>query len=473
MTPDAKGPAQPSAGQVAGQPAQSHPALVLIDLMHRARLASTAAELRFLAVNDTHRLALYRQSALWFEGMGVQALSGVVQVEANAPYAQWLNLLMRHVSQVHAQPAMLSAADMPPELAQEWANWLPPHACWIPIVAGQQSSAHPAGGLLLVRELTWQPNDLALLSEWMGAWRLAWMVMHPHGAFHWRRWLQRGWKKIWHSTPQQPWYKRRPQQWAIALALVACSPIRLSILAPGELVPANPSVIRSPIEGVVDVFHVQPNQKVSKGQPLFGYDEAVIKAKLDVAMQALATSETEYRQNLQLALSDPKAKSQLLVLQGRIEEKRAETEMLNEQLKRSQVLAPQDGVVIFDDPTEWIGRPLSIGEAIMRVAAVDDMEIEAWVPVADAIPLNPDATATLYLSASPLSPAYGQLRYLSHEAVKRPDGSYAYRLRAQLTESTDHRVGLKGTVRVHGRWVPMIYWALRRPWASIRTFIGW
>lgn len=473
MSLDVNGPAQPVAGQAAGQPAQSHPALVLIDLMHRARSATNSAELRFLAVNDSHRLALYRQSALWFEGMGVQALSGVVQVEANAPYAQWLSLLMRHMAQTHQQPAMLSAADVPAELAQEWAHWLPPHACWIPIAAGGHASAHPAGGLLLVRELTWQPNDLALLAEWMGSWRLAWMVMHPQGAFHWRRWAQRLWLKLWHSKPEQPWYKRRPQQWALALILVACFPIRLSILAPGELVPANPSVIRSPIEGVVDAFHVQPNQQVKKGQALFGYDEAVIKAKLDVAVQALATSEAEYRQNLQLALSDPKAKSQLLVLQGRIEEKRAETEMLSEQLQRSQVVSPQDGIVIFDDPTEWIGRPLSIGEAIMRVAAVDDMEIEAWVPVADAIPLDSNASATLYLSASPLSPANGQLRYMSHEAVKRPDGSYAYRLRARLSETTDHRVGLKGTVRIHGRWVPMIYWALRRPWASIRTFIGW
>ena len=67
-----------------------NPSLTLIDLIGRARNARSAAELRFLLVNETHALANYRQSALWFSDSGLETLSGVVQVEANAPYAHWL-----------------------------------------------------------------------------------------------------------------------------------------------------------------------------------------------------------------------------------------------------------------------------------------------------------------------------------------------------------------------------------------------
>ena len=49
----------------------------------------------------------------------------------------------------------------------------------------------------------------------------------------------------------------------------------------------------------------------------------------------------------------------------------------------------------------------------------------------------------------------------------------AYRLRATLTEPTGHRVGLKGTARLQGRWVPLAYWVLRRPLASVRAAVGW
>jgi len=34
------------------------------------------------------------------------------------------------------------------------------------------------------------------------------------------------------------------------------------------------------------------------------------------------------------------------------------------------------------------------------------------------------------------------------------------------------RLGLKGTVRLDGHRVPLIYWLLRRPLAVVRTFVG-
>ena len=70
-------------------PAES-PVITLLGLARRVRHADSSAELAFMAVNDSHSLAPYRQAALWFDGQGAVALSGVVQVEANVPYVQWL-----------------------------------------------------------------------------------------------------------------------------------------------------------------------------------------------------------------------------------------------------------------------------------------------------------------------------------------------------------------------------------------------
>ena len=145
---------------------------------------------------------------------------------------------------------------------------------------------------------------------------------------------------------------------------------------------------------------------------------------------------------------------------------------LADQLARSRVLAPQDGIALFDDPLEWIGKPVTIGERILRVAAANEVEIEAWLPIADAIPLAAGAPVQLFLNAQPLQPVSATLRYMAHEAVQRADGSYAYRIRATLDETTDHRVGLKGTARVQGDPVPLAYWVLRRPIASLRTTLG-
>lgn len=99
------------AGPVAAAPLPANPLIVLLDLARRARRAASVPELRFMAVNDSHSLAPYRQAALWLSGMGVQALSGIVQIEANAPYTLWLGKLCAHLSGRGDQPLRLTAAD--------------------------------------------------------------------------------------------------------------------------------------------------------------------------------------------------------------------------------------------------------------------------------------------------------------------------------------------------------------------------
>ena len=104
----------------------------------------------------------------------------------------------------------------------------------------------------------------------------------------------------------------------LALLLLFVCPVRLSVLAPGELVPANPAVVRAPLEGVIDKFHVRPNERVQAGQPLFSFDETALASRRDVARQVLNTAQAEYRQMAQLALNDARSKGQLAVLLGQV-----------------------------------------------------------------------------------------------------------------------------------------------------------
>lgn len=460
--------------------AEANPLLALLNLCHAARTAAGVEALGFLLVNDTRRLMAYRQAALWQHQGGIQALSGVIEADGNAPYAQWLHKVCSHLHGIHSSasaqealaalpsaPQPVQADDLPPELAGEWQAWLPAHALWLPL----GEAGRPEGGLLLAADAPWPAAELALLTEWGHAWQHAWKGLQPQAAWSPRRWLAQlpDWLR---ASRAQPWWRRRPLQLAIGALLVLLFPVRLSVLAPGELVPARPAVLRAPMEGVISQFHVRPNEAVRAGQALFSFDEAALASRLEAARQALATAEAEYRQFAQLALTDGKSKGQLAVLAGKIGEKQAEADYLARQFERSHVVAPQDGIALFDDPAEWIGRPVQTGERIMRVADANDVEIEAWIAIGDAIPLEAGAPVQLYLSATPFRPVAGRLRYLNHDAVARPDGSYAYRARARLEDVPRDRIGLKGTAKLHGQWTTLIHWVLRRPLASIRQFIA-
>lgn len=464
-------PHQADAPQVSGQALGA-----LLELGRRARQAMDNQVLGFMAVNDSHALAAYRQAALWLKDEGVKALSGVVQLEANAPYVQWLHGVCQHLSAERPVPSVVDASELPDKLASEWSAWLPAFGLWIPLPADAlgDASASPLGGWLLARDTPWQNSDIALLYEWMEIWSYCWRQRQRATPWSWssQHWLRMAQAQF-QRKPDQLWWKQRRVHWAAAALVVLLCPIRLTVLAPGELTPANPAVIRAPLEGVIGSFAVKPNEVVQSGQLLFSFDDAPLKSRLKVAQQALSSAEAEYRQSAQLAVSEAKYKGQLALLMGKVEERRAEADYLLGQLERSHVVAPQGGVALFDDPSEWIGKPVSTGERIMRVAAPDDVEVQAWLAVDDAIALEQGAPVSLYLNASPLNAVSAQVRYAAHEAVQRADGSYAYRVRASLQGKTAHRVGLKGTAKVSGSWVALGYWILRRPLAAVRQLIGW
>ncbi len=435
----------------------ANPLLTLLELGQRARAASSTAELGFLLVNDTRALLSYRQAALWLADGGVRALSGVVSVDGNVPYAQWLQRLAKHLAATHKSEAPLAVdvAALPAEIAAEWNEWLPAAATWLPL-------NNAGGGLLLAGDQPLAPELDPLLGEWRDIWQHAWQAQQNPV-----RWVP--WKNT-RAAKGVRW--RRYLLAALMVIGVLSIPVRLTVLAQGELVPSNPATIRAPLDGVIADFSVRPNETVEPGQLLFSFDQAPLESRLTVAREALATARAEYRQASQMVLTDPQARGQISTLLGKIAEKEAQATFLQGQAERSRVLAPSAGIVLLDDPSEWIGRPVQTGEKILQVAAPNDVEIEAWIPIGDAIPLAEQAPLQLYLAASPLTSLEGTVRYMSHRATARPDGSFAYRVRATLVTPSDQRIGLKGTVKLYGERVSVAYWVLRRPLAAVRQFLA-
>lgn len=456
--------------------ATSNPLAVLLQLGRRARQAEDEARLGFILVNETHQLASYRQAALWLHDEGVIALSGVVTPEANAPYVQWLSRLCRQWAQAGKdKPWQIQASDLSPEDALEWSQWLPPQAVCVPVPSvGQRFKG---GMLVLVREMPWTDGELALLAEWTAIWAGGRALIDKGGVF------TRLWQRL-HGRPAQMaparsafslaglFRRRRTWVWLLILLLLML-PVRVTVLAPADLVPLSPSVVRAPIDGVIEQVHVIPNQTVSIDTPLFEFDRTSIRNRLLIAERSLDTVRAELRQRSQQALFDDSGTAQVEILQGQLAEKQIELDYLRELAQRSMVTAQRPGIVLFDDPYEWIGRPVITGERVMVIADEREAEVEAWLSPANAIALETGSRVNIYLNADPIRPLQATLRYVGHEAMLRPDGQYAYRVRASLTQMDERsRIGLKGTARLEGNRVPLIYWVMRRPLAGLRAWLG-
>ncbi|TAN58014.1 MAG: HlyD family efflux transporter periplasmic adaptor subunit [Rhodospirillales bacterium] len=399
-------------------------------------------------VNDTRALVEYRQAALHMAGKGVVAVSGVSSVEDDAPFT----LFLRRVFTAHEAGREISAAER-----EEWAEWLPPKPLFLPLADVDDQRL---GTLLLARDKDWDQGVSTILQRLTDAYAFAWTAKHrPARLSQWRSRL----------TAMPRW----KAMVAVTIFMVLIFPVRLSVLAPAEIVPLDPAVIRAPLDGVIETVHVRPNQAVAAGDVLFQLDATTIVGKMDVAAKALDTAKAEQDQATQQAFFDPKAKAGWAVIKAKVEEKQAELAQLNDLLVRSQVRSPRDGVAVMDDPSEWIGRPVNVGEKVLAVAAPAQVEVEAWLAPADLIDLEPGAPVTLFLNTDPLSPVSSVLSYVAFEATLQPDGLLAHRARAKIADDTRPRIGFKGTARLDGHRVPLVYWLFRRPLAVIRQHLGW
>lgn len=439
----------------------------LLHLGKRARKAQTPEDLGFILVNETFHLVPYRQAALCLHEGGVSTLSGVVTLQKTAPYVQWLERwCTKHP--VQDEPVLWDLREMAQEEAlKDWSDWLPAWLLAVPLQNPGQEDSDQIGVLLLALEAPCAQGHLQLLQEWGEIWSSHYRMRLP-------RKQVRSWAHLQARVKQMSFKKRAAA--AAGLALVLLFPVDMTVLAQGELVPLEPSIIASPLDGVVQKVLVLPNERVKAGQPLLEFDRISLQSKLQVAQQALATVEADYRQRAQRAVFDAESKSLLAVVQSQLEEKSAEAAYLKSLNERGVVTAPRDGLVLFDDPNQWVGRPVVTGERIMVVADETKVAMEAWLSPADAVSLPDGSDMTLYLASDPLNPLQANVQYVSHVAQLRPDGQFAYKVRGSLTPQAlkaQPRVGMKGTVKLYGETVPLVYRLMRRPWASFRAWVGW
>ena len=434
----------------------------LVQLGKRARRAATIEELGFIAVNETHALVPYRQAALWRRDArgagGVLALSGAPAIERNAPFALWLERVLAALDRTDggAPARVVGAADLPQALGEEWAEWLPPRGLWLPLLGRDDA---PLGALFLVRDPPWQESDGRLLVELADVYGHAWAAL--------RGGHRRSWRMLWRRD------RRMQAAIAVALAVLLWLPITQSALAPAEVVPLEPAVVRAPLEGVIEKIAVHPNQDVTAGQLLLTLDPNTVQNRLEVARKALAVAEAEYRQAAQQSLFDDKSRSQLAALQGRLEQRRAEVAYVESLLDRLSVKADRAGIAVFDDPNDWAGRPVTIGERILTIADPDRAEVEIRLSVPDAITLESGAPVAFFLNVAPEHSISAVLRYASYEATTSPDGVLSYRLKASIAQGqATPRIGLKGTAKIYGQRVSLFYFLMRRPLAALRQVVG-
>ncbi|MES1927178.1 HlyD family efflux transporter periplasmic adaptor subunit [Salinisphaera sp. T31B1] len=432
----------------------------LFEIEHRLRGAESLITLRFVVTNEVRGVVDYGHAALLEPGVSgwrITALSDVPAVDRNSLFAQFVERAFAAQDRAEAGPRALDADALGEWERGVWSEVSPSSVLLAPLAG---PGREPVAWLWLAREPDWSETDRFMCAH------IAEVAGHAFAALAPRR-DRAGWLAGLRR-------RRVAIGLLVLLALVLALPVHLSALAPAEIVARDPAIIAAPMDGVVERVLVEPNARVKAGQALVRMQDIEARNRYAVASEALKVAQAQYDTAQQQAFDDADSRAELAQRAAEVDLRRVQKAYAKQQLDRVVLSADHAGLAIFNDPSDWAGRPVQTGERIMQLADPDSREVRVELPVEDALLLAAGAPVKLFLDSHPLAPVRGEVTRVAYKPVANARDQMVYRVTARLSEQRDYlRIGLRGTAKISGGRVPLAYYLLRRPLTALRQMIGY
>jgi multidrug efflux pump subunit AcrA (membrane-fusion protein) len=433
-----------------------------IELQAEARAAGSLDTLKFVIVNATRKMALFDQAFLLEpqsdSGWRITLASSVAKVDHNAPMVRTIEAWASRPRTI-ADPNShgVHTVELPTLDGQKLGLADLKFGLWVPI---KSRSGDIAAILLVLKQESWRPQHVMLMAPLAGAYGHAWEALAPAKSSHL--------KSVWHTLTA----KRVSLVSMLVLAAGAFVPVPLTALAPAEIVAATPSIVTAPIDGVVRDILVPPGTFVAAGTPLIQFVDTKLRNDFEIAGKAKSVAEARYFKAIQSALTTQKELEDIAIAQGELAVAGAELAAAEDLLSRSEVKADKSGLAIYSSASDWIGKPVQVGERIMEIGDPSNVELRVDLPVSDAVALKQGNAVSLFLDGDPLRAIDGIVTRAGYRPIQSSDQQLIYRVYASFQDRKARRIGLRGTARVSGDDVSVWYYLLRRPLSALRQRIG-
>lgn len=418
--------------------------------------AKTQQSLTFLILNDTLKIVKYHRAGLWkIENKEAKlvGISGYSTFSDQTPFIiKWGEVVSKIEDPKKIQSITLEAVipedDQPANMSME-----PPQVLWMPIVA----HGNVCMGLWLERGhfQPWKDDEIEILNFLMQSYKAAWEKFSKMNFIKFK-------------VNKSVLYIS-----AAAVLLLMLIHIPLPISAPCEVVPQHPIPVTAPLDGIIDHVTVMPGQTVKKGDLLFIYDKRVPQQELDVAKDQVRIIESELKRASSLAFKDKKALEQVGVAKEKLKKERAVVSLAQYKVEQLEVKSPIDGIVILENPDQWRGNPVHLGESVMTISDSSQTKVKIWIPENDNVNINMKKEVKVVLNVMPETSFYAKLLYIGDYTTESEKTVPSFIAEAEWDiPPSDIRPGLKGTAILYGENVSLVYWIVRRPWAYLRNLFG-
>ncbi|MEH6825980.1 MAG: HlyD family efflux transporter periplasmic adaptor subunit [Motiliproteus sp.] len=200
----------------------------------------------------------------------------------------------------------------------------------------------------------------------------------------------------------------------------------------------------APIAGYIAESKVRAGDTVAKGDLLFRIDDR------DLRLEYLKWS--SQKEQIDRKLRDALAqheRSEVNILRAQLDQAKAQLSIVGEQIERTRVIAPFDGIVVAGDLSDQLGAPVERGQILFEVAPLNSYRVALQVSENEISQVKIGQSGQLVLASKSnlVIPIWVDAITPVSTAA---DGTNTFRVDAQLLERPDFlRPGMQGSARIN------------------------
>ena len=263
------------------------------------------------------------------------------------------------------------------------------------------------------------------------------------------------------------------------LLVAACAVVIFFVAVPWPLrvegdavvAPVHSAQLQPEIEGVISKVYVREGDRVVRGQVLAELADWDARTKL---AQAQAKYQATLLQvNRALALNND---TEAGVQRVQADYWKSEVERSQEELDRTRLRSPIDGVVTTPHVENMTGRRLQFGDSLAEVVDTSRAIVDVAIDDADASLLRVGEPASVKLNSFPTRVFHGDVIIVSPKGILQAETRVFFARVAVPNPDGAIRAGMEGRSKVRTGWYPAGYAFFRRPllwlYSKIWTWFG-
>lgn len=226
----------------------------------------------------------------------------------------------------------------------------------------------------------------------------------------------------------------------LVFVVVLFVPFDYRVSANATLQTTERYLVVSPQDGYLGKIIARPGDSVKKGAALAQLNDEDLRLE----RQKLASQVQQYRQTYDTALANSN-RVEAAIASAQMEQASIQLRLVDQQLGRTQLIAPMDGMIVSDDISQTQGAPIKQGDVLFEIAAAQGFLVQLFIDERDIAAVQSGQEGLVKFSSLPGEVFVVLVKSITPISEVREGRNY-FRVDAELTRELDVlRPGMTGT----------------------------